>query len=82
MSLEPLREKISDNRFEQLTNCLAVCLGVDALMVLRDICGISGGKAEKLIVRMAMAIVEHGLNDADNERRLLAEEDMHPPSRE
>jgi AcrR family transcriptional regulator len=77
-SLEPLREKISDNSFEQLTNCLAVCLGIDALMVLRDICGVSGEKAEELMVWMAMAIVEQGLNDADKERPLLADADVHP----
>ena len=81
-SLESLREKISEDSFERLTNCLAVCLGIDAIMVLRDICGVSGEKAEELMVWMAMAIVEQGLSEADKERPLLADADVHPPINE
>jgi AcrR family transcriptional regulator len=68
MSLEPLRDKVSADKFEKLTDCLAVCLGIDALMVLRDICGVSGEKAEELMVWMALAILERGLSEADEGR--------------
>jgi AcrR family transcriptional regulator len=68
MSLEPLRDKVSADKFEKLTDCLAVCLGIDALMVLRDICGVSGEKAEELMVWMARAILEKGLSEADEGR--------------
>jgi len=64
MSLEPLRERISAERLERLTDCLAVCLGIDALMVLRDICGVSGEKAEELMVWMATTILDRALSEA------------------
>jgi hypothetical protein len=63
-SLAPLRDSIPTASFEKLTDCLAVCLGIDALMVLRDICGVSGEKAEDLMVWMANAILDKALNEA------------------
>ncbi len=57
-SLDPLRDTIPAHSFEMLTNSLAVCLGIDALMVLRDICGVSGEQAERLMVWMASAFVD------------------------
>jgi AcrR family transcriptional regulator len=63
-SLAPLRDSIPAASFEKLTDCLAVCLGIDALMVLRDICGVSGEKAEDLMVWMANAILDKALNEA------------------
>ena len=41
--------------------CLAVCLGVDALIVLRDICGVTGPAAEKRMIWMANAILDRAL---------------------
>lgn len=64
MSLEPIREGIPADSFEKLTDCLAVCLGIDALMVLRDICGVPGEKAEELMVWMATTILDRTLKEA------------------
>jgi AcrR family transcriptional regulator len=63
-SLAPLRDSIPAASFEKLTDCLAVCLGIDALMVLRDVCGVSGEKAEDLMVWMANAILDKALSEA------------------
>lgn len=68
-SLEPLRAKVSDTSFEKLTDCLAVCLGIDALMVLRDICGVPGERAEELMVWMANAILDRALAETKEERQ-------------
>lgn len=56
-------------RLANLTDCLAVCLGIDALMVLRDICGASGERAEELMVWMATTILDRTLSDAKDERQ-------------
>jgi AcrR family transcriptional regulator len=69
MSLEPIRGEIPADRFEKLTDCLAVCLGIDALMVLRDICGIPGEKAEELMVWMATTILDKALSEAKENKR-------------
>lgn len=67
-SIEPLRQEISTESFEKLTDCLAVCVGIDALMVLRDICGVPGEQAEELMVWMATAILDRALDEAKEER--------------
>lgn len=67
-SIEPLRREISAGSFEKLTDCLAVCLGIDALMVLRDICGVPGEQAEQLMVWMATAILDRALEEAREEQ--------------
>jgi AcrR family transcriptional regulator len=69
MSLEPIRETIPAASFEKLTDCLAVCVGIDALVVLRDICGVPGEKAEELMVWMATAILDRALNEAKEDGR-------------
>ena len=68
-SLEPIRADISTASFEKLTQCLAVCLGIDALMVLRDICDVPGQKAEELMVWMATTILDRALSEAKEEGR-------------
>lgn len=60
-SLSPVRERLSTDGYARLINCLAVCLGVDALIVLRDICGVTGLAAEELMIWMANAILDRAL---------------------
>ncbi|MHA3790554.1 TetR family transcriptional regulator [Rhizorhabdus wittichii] len=60
-SIEPLRPTLPASSFDKLTTCLAVCLGIDALIVLRDICGVSGEAAEQLMVWMADALLDRML---------------------
>lgn len=67
MSIEPLRDRLPARAFEKLTNSLAVCLGIDALMVLRDICGVAGEEAEDLMVWMARAIVDRAISEVKKE---------------
>ncbi len=66
-SIEPLRAKIPAASFETLTDSLAVCLGIDALMVLRDVCGLSGEKIEARMIWMANALLDKALNEAIEE---------------
>lgn len=68
-SLDPLRYALPAESFDKLTNSLAVCLGIDALMVLRDICGVSGEQAERLMVWMARALVDRVLHETGKDKR-------------
>jgi AcrR family transcriptional regulator len=61
LSLEPVRSRFSGQSFTRLTNSLAVCLGIDALIVLRDICGVSGREAEETMIQMATVILDRAL---------------------
>ncbi len=61
LSLEPVRNRFSVQSFARLTNSLAVCLGIDALIVLRDICGVTGREAEETMIQMATVILDNAL---------------------
>jgi AcrR family transcriptional regulator len=61
LSLEPVRDRFSSESFTRLTNSLAVCLGIDALIVLRDICGVTGREAEETMVDMATVILNRSM---------------------
>ncbi|WP_084583737.1 TetR/AcrR family transcriptional regulator [Sphingomonas azotifigens] len=69
MALDPLRETLSTDRFEALTNSLAVCLGIDAWLVLSDVCGMTGEQAEQLTVWMADALLDRMIAENAEERR-------------
>jgi AcrR family transcriptional regulator len=63
-ALDPLRGAVSPASFDTLTKCLAVCLGIDALIVLRDICGVAGEQAEELMVWMAETFLDRVITQA------------------
>jgi AcrR family transcriptional regulator len=61
VALQPIRNQLPEDRYIRLVNSLAVCLGVDALLVLRDVCGLTGRAAEDTMVWMANTIVDRAL---------------------
>jgi AcrR family transcriptional regulator len=60
-ALKPIQDQLPKERYLRLVNSLAVCLGVDALLVLRDVCGIAGSAAEETMVWMANTILDRAL---------------------
>jgi AcrR family transcriptional regulator len=62
-ALQPIQHQLPKDRYSRLVNSLAVCLGVDALMVLRDVCGVTGAEAEDTMVWMANTILDRALAD-------------------
>jgi AcrR family transcriptional regulator len=65
-ALQPIHDQLPEDRYTRLVHSLAVCLGVDAVMVLRDVCGVSGVAAEDTMIGMANAIVDRALADQQN----------------
>jgi len=60
-ALRPIHDQLPTDRYTRLVNSLAVCLGVDAVLVLRDVCGVAGATAENTMIWMATAIVDRAL---------------------
>ena len=63
-ALQPVEGDFSPSAYARLVNSLAVCAGIDALIVLRDICGLDGQAAEDVMVWMADALLDRALADA------------------
>lgn len=63
-ALAPIRDRLTPDAYRRLVNSLAICLGIDALIVLRDVCGVSGEPAEALMVGMANTLLDKALSEA------------------
>lgn len=60
-ALEPVKDRLSSEAYKQLVAGLAVCIGIDALIVLRDVCGLPGEEAEKVMGWAAVTLLDRAL---------------------
>ena len=63
-ALEPVRPKLSEEAFEQLLQGLAVLTGIEALVVLRDICDLDPSQGERVVRWSAQAMLAKALEEA------------------
>ena len=62
-ALGPLRSRLSEREYSRLVSALAVCLGIEALIILRDICGLSENEAVEVSQWSARAILNQALQE-------------------
>ena len=62
-ALSPFRDRLDPERWSQLVRALAMVIGWEALIVQRDVCGLSGAEGEDLSVWAANALVRAALED-------------------
>jgi predicted DNA-binding protein (UPF0251 family) len=63
-ALEPVSESLPPERYRALVEALAVCLGVDALLVLRDVCGLTASEAGDRMAWIARTLLDRALTEA------------------
>lgn len=68
LAVEPLRRRLRPAAFEQLVSGLSLCVGIEAMLVLRDIRGLSSAQATEVSVWMAVALLRAALRDSRHER--------------
>lgn len=68
-AVRPVQRLIGRARYKRLVSSLAVCLGIEALIVLRDICGLSPAQSEEISRWTARAILKESLADTEPRRR-------------
>lgn len=61
LALEPVRKQLGKRRFERLVTALTVCLGIDALIVLRDLRGLTHAEAEDVARWTARSLLRASL---------------------
>jgi AcrR family transcriptional regulator len=64
LALEPVRKKLGKRRFERLVNALTVSIGIESLIVLRDLNGLSAEEAESVSRWMARTMLRSSLDEA------------------
>jgi AcrR family transcriptional regulator len=67
-AVEPLRTRLGAKVYNRLVSALALCGGIEALLVLRDIRGLSERDAVDVSHWAARAMLRQSLNEADAER--------------
>jgi AcrR family transcriptional regulator len=65
-ALEPLRDRVGPKELDRLGAALAMVVGWEALIVQRDICGLTAQEGEDLSAWAARALVQATLAEADD----------------
>lgn len=63
-ALQPLQEKLGSNAFDMLLNGLSILVGIEALVVLRDVCDLDAPEGEKVVRFAAQAILEKTIRES------------------
>jgi AcrR family transcriptional regulator len=61
LALEPLRRQVDESSFERLVSGIALCIGIEALLVLRDLRGLDHAAAEEVSRWAARALLQASL---------------------
>jgi AcrR family transcriptional regulator len=61
LALAPVRKELGKKRYERLVSALTVCLGIDALIVLRDLRALTDAEAEAVSLWTARALLRASL---------------------
>lgn len=68
-ALAPAKKTLGKRRYERLVSALALCMGIEALIVLRDLRGLSEGDAEDVSRWAARTLLRESLAEAGAKRR-------------
>ena len=66
-AIEPLREELGNKRFLRLARALSLTYGLEVLVVLKDLWGLSGREMQATARWAAQALVHAALNEAHDE---------------
>ena len=67
-ALAAMRDKTSPEDFDRLVRAVAVTIGWEAIIVQRDVCGLTAAQGEELSVWMAQTLLEATLANAEKDR--------------
>lgn len=65
-ALEPVREQLDQEQFERLVSALALVIGWEAMIVLRDIRGLDPGEEKRTTIWAARALLDAMLSEASD----------------
>jgi AcrR family transcriptional regulator len=68
-ALSPWRKRIGPTRWQRLVNALAMVMGWEALIVQRDVCGLTVAEGEELSVWAARAFLRETLRELESATR-------------
>jgi AcrR family transcriptional regulator len=66
-AVEPLRDQLKAEKLQQLIAALALCVGIESLVVTRDICHLNHAESEQLKQWAAHALLQQAIRDVTSE---------------
>jgi AcrR family transcriptional regulator len=63
LALAPVKKKLGKRRYERLVSALAMCVGIEALIVLRDLRGLRESEAEEVSRWAARTLLRESLEE-------------------
>ena len=63
-ALAPLRDEVDRPSFHRLLTALSLCVGIEAHIALRDVCGLPPAEARKVKVWTARTLLRAAISDA------------------
>jgi AcrR family transcriptional regulator len=69
LALAPVKRKLGKRRYERLVSALAMCVGIEALIVLRDLRGLDEADAQEVSRWAARTLLRESLDEADAARK-------------
>jgi AcrR family transcriptional regulator len=63
-AIAPYREQLSAEQMERLVMALAMCVGMESILVMKDICGLSEEAAKRVKLWAAAALLRASLDEA------------------
>jgi len=68
LALAPVKQKLGRRRYERLVSALAMCVGIEALIVLRDLRGLDESEAQEVSRWAARTLLRESLDEAEPAR--------------
>lgn len=69
LALAPVKKKLGKRRYERLVSALAMCVGIEALIVLRDLRGLNESEAEDVSRWASRTLLRESLQEIDRAPR-------------
>ncbi len=76
-ALAPARERMDEESFERLVTVMCLCVGVESLVVLRDVCGLEAKEAEEVARWAAFALLKSSLGEGERLHDSYSSPDQH-----
>ncbi len=65
-ALKPTREWIDEESFERLVMTMCLCVGIESLVVLRDVCGLKAEEAEEVARWAAFTLLRASFGESES----------------
>ena len=62
-ALTSVRERLEEPDFRRLVAALSLCMGIEALVVLRDVCALEASEAQEVLLWAARTLLRSGLDE-------------------